>query len=226
MDTRARNMPEAHLARFARRAFAPIGVSVAAALASVLACASDSSSGDAPPASGPSDTATPAMSQPSRNVVATSHPVPQGRSGIALFYLAHADAQRVAQILQQLFADQAPAIVSDARTNSVIVSGNARIIEAAGQLIARLDIPLATRPVVVVAGGAATRPVRQAATEPTTEPGGHLGPAGLPQLLRRGDGAALRPGQETGRGCERGVPSFGQDGSEEGRFRQQDRHGR
>ena len=114
----------------------------------------------------------PAATRPQQAADPATRPVLPARSGIVVYYLAHADAQRIAQILQLLFAEEPLVAVSDPRTNCVIMSGNRSAIEKAVQLIGRLDIPLATAPVVVV-GRPVTRPVTQATTAPATRPASH-----------------------------------------------------
>lgn len=170
--------PEPLQLRSAAAAITIFGHLAEATLALVPIHAGDSPPAGASPASGPSGAATPAASRPAQAGDTTTRPVLQARSGIALFYLAHADAQRVAQILQQLFADEAPAVASDPRTNCIIVSGSALTIEKARQLIAKLDIPLASRPLVVVGGRPATRSATQPAAGADSRPS--TGPATRP----------------------------------------------
>jgi type II secretory pathway component GspD/PulD (secretin) len=70
----------------------------------------------------------------------------------------------VAQIVQQLFAGEEVTVVSDPRTNSVIVSAPPWVIERTMKLISALDAPLASRQAATAASRPATQPARMPAT--------------------------------------------------------------
>lgn len=178
MNMRRTGTRKTRVARLAGPAMAAVGACVLTMVIPMLTNVVDPRPAEASPASQPSAVEIPAASRPQQAGDPATRPVLQARSGIALFYLAHADAQRIAQILQQLFVDEAVAVVSDPRTNCVILSGNALVIERARLLIARLDIPVASRPFVVVVSRPASRSATQAATEPATRPS--MGPVTRP----------------------------------------------
>lgn len=84
-----------------------------------------------------------ALALPSAPLVA--QPPPGAPRVVKLFALKNADAEKLRTIVLNIFGRQGVMATVDARTNSLIVTGDADALEEVRKLIAKLDEPAAPK---------------------------------------------------------------------------------
>jgi type II secretory pathway component GspD/PulD (secretin) len=72
---------------------------------------------------------------------ATAQPVPGAPQTVRIFALKNADAEKLRSIITTIFGQQGITATVDARTNSLIVAGDAMTLEEIRKLVTKLDEP-------------------------------------------------------------------------------------
>lgn len=75
------------------------------------------------------------------SAAARAQPPPGAPRTVRVFALKNADAERLRPIVLNIFGRQGAGATADARTNSLVVTGDAATLEAVRALVAKLDGP-------------------------------------------------------------------------------------
>ena len=73
---------------------------------------------------------------------ATAQPVPGAPQTVRIFTLKNADAEKLRGIITTIFGQQGIVAAVDARTNSLVVSGDADTLKEVHKLVMKLDEPV------------------------------------------------------------------------------------
>jgi type II secretory pathway component GspD/PulD (secretin) len=71
----------------------------------------------------------------------TAQPPPGLPRTVRVFALKNADAEKLKAIIDTIFGRQGVTVAVDARTNSLVIAGDADSLEEVRKLVARLDEP-------------------------------------------------------------------------------------
>ena len=73
---------------------------------------------------------------------ATAQPIPGAPQTVRIFTLKNADAEKLRSIVTTIFGKQGITATVDARTNSLVVAGDADTLKEVHKLVAKLDEPV------------------------------------------------------------------------------------